>query len=135
MLVSLLLFVWHLVEWIFTKLYYARWVCSSKFVILIVIRCHCDLNVCVVCACVVYCVDDSCVPSEGVHHCNCIIDQIFTGGLQSDVTCQNCQSVVRCQMQMLKACRQCLKVVVQLQYSAYEHIHPGSENDPSDVLS
>lgn len=25
------------------------------------------------------------------NHCNCIIDQIFTGGLQSDVTCQVCQ--------------------------------------------
>eukprot|EP00058_Branchiostoma_floridae_P010280 XP_002595768.1 hypothetical protein BRAFLDRAFT_117567 [Branchiostoma floridae] len=24
------------------------------------------------------------------HHCNCIIDQVFTGGLQSDVTCQAC---------------------------------------------
>ena len=23
--------------------------------------------------------------------CNCIIDQIFTGSLQSDVTCQECQ--------------------------------------------
>ncbi|XP_064609378.1 ubiquitin carboxyl-terminal hydrolase 22-like isoform X2 [Liolophura sinensis] len=27
------------------------------------------------------------------HHCNCIIDQIFTGGLQSDVTCQQCNNV------------------------------------------
>ncbi|XP_014670712.1 PREDICTED: ubiquitin carboxyl-terminal hydrolase 22-like isoform X2 [Priapulus caudatus] len=27
------------------------------------------------------------------HHCNCIIDQIFTGGLQSDVTCQHCRCV------------------------------------------
>ncbi|GAB1602415.1 ubiquitin carboxyl-terminal hydrolase 22-like [Argonauta hians] len=27
------------------------------------------------------------------HHCNCIIDQIFTGGLQSDVTCQECNNV------------------------------------------
>lgn len=26
-------------------------------------------------------------------HCNCIIDQIFTGGLQSDVTCQKCNNV------------------------------------------
>ncbi|CAC5394424.1 USP22_27_51 [Mytilus coruscus] len=26
-------------------------------------------------------------------HCNCIIDQIFTGGLQSDVTCQQCKNV------------------------------------------
>lgn len=30
------------------------------------------------------------------HHCSCIIDQIFTGGLQSDVTCQKCKSVKRC---------------------------------------
>ncbi|XP_067088918.1 ubiquitin carboxyl-terminal hydrolase 22 isoform X4 [Osmerus mordax] len=27
------------------------------------------------------------------NHCNCIIDQIFTGGLQSDVTCQVCHGV------------------------------------------
>ncbi|XP_066291347.1 ubiquitin carboxyl-terminal hydrolase 22-like isoform X1 [Branchiostoma lanceolatum] len=27
------------------------------------------------------------------HHCNCIIDQVFTGGLQSDVTCQACLGV------------------------------------------
>ena len=27
------------------------------------------------------------------HHCNCIIDQIFTGGLQSDVTCKQCKLV------------------------------------------
>ncbi|XP_065317846.1 ubiquitin carboxyl-terminal hydrolase 27-like isoform X3 [Gordionus sp. m RMFG-2023] len=26
-------------------------------------------------------------------NCNCIIDQIFTGSLQSDVTCQNCKSI------------------------------------------
>jgi len=26
-------------------------------------------------------------------HCNCIIDQIFTGGLQSDVICQKCNNV------------------------------------------
>ena len=26
-------------------------------------------------------------------HCNCIIDQIFTGGLQSDVICQKCKYV------------------------------------------
>uniref|UniRef100_A0A8C4Q309 Ubiquitin carboxyl-terminal hydrolase n=1 Tax=Eptatretus burgeri TaxID=7764 RepID=A0A8C4Q309_EPTBU len=32
---------------------------------------------------------------KGTHpnHCNCIIDQIFTGGLQSDVTCQVCNGV------------------------------------------
>ncbi|KAK7475420.1 hypothetical protein BaRGS_00033370 [Batillaria attramentaria] len=27
------------------------------------------------------------------HHCSCIIDQIFTGGLQSDVTCKECNNV------------------------------------------
>lgn len=31
--------------------------------------------------------------SGNPHHCNCIIDQIFTGGLQSDVTCQECNNV------------------------------------------
>uniref|UniRef100_A0A915JE60 Ubiquitin carboxyl-terminal hydrolase n=1 Tax=Romanomermis culicivorax TaxID=13658 RepID=A0A915JE60_ROMCU len=34
--------------------------------------------------------------SGSAHHsgsCNCIIDRIFTGGLQSDVTCQNCGGV------------------------------------------
>ncbi|XP_074648440.1 ubiquitin carboxyl-terminal hydrolase 22-like [Tubulanus polymorphus] len=31
--------------------------------------------------------------SNNPHHCNCIIDQIFTGGLQSDVTCQECNNV------------------------------------------
>jgi ubiquitin carboxyl-terminal hydrolase 22/27/51 len=31
--------------------------------------------------------------SSNPHHCNCIIDQIFTGGLQSDVTCQQCDYV------------------------------------------
>jgi ubiquitin carboxyl-terminal hydrolase 22/27/51 len=25
------------------------------------------------------------------HQCNCIIDQIFTGGLQSDVVCTSCR--------------------------------------------
>ena len=28
---------------------------------------------------------------DNPHHCNCIIDQIFTGGLQSDVVCQSCK--------------------------------------------
>lgn len=28
---------------------------------------------------------------DNPHHCNCIIDQIFTGGLQSDVVCQACK--------------------------------------------
>ncbi|KAJ8664475.1 hypothetical protein QAD02_006137 [Eretmocerus hayati] len=30
---------------------------------------------------------------DNPHHCNCIIDQIFTGGLQSDVVCQACKGV------------------------------------------
>lgn len=30
---------------------------------------------------------------DNPHHCNCIIDQIFTGGLQSDVVCQVCKYV------------------------------------------
>lgn len=30
-------------------------------------------------------------PSSNPHHCSCIIDQIFTGGLQSDVVCQACK--------------------------------------------
>jgi len=55
------------------------------------IFCAIQINLLIFCVCV--CVDDSTVPSDSVHHCNCIIDQIFTGGLQSDVTCQNCQSV------------------------------------------
>lgn len=32
-------------------------------------------------------------PSSNPHHCSCIIDQIFTGGLQSDVVCQACNGV------------------------------------------
>ncbi|KAI1301809.1 Ubiquitin carboxyl-terminal hydrolase 22 [Halotydeus destructor] len=31
--------------------------------------------------------------SDNPHHCNCIIDQIFTGGLQSDVICDKCGGV------------------------------------------
>ncbi|XP_013788869.1 ubiquitin carboxyl-terminal hydrolase 27-like, partial [Limulus polyphemus] len=31
--------------------------------------------------------------SSSPHHCNCIVDQIFTGGLQSDVVCQACRGV------------------------------------------
>ncbi len=27
----------------------------------------------------------------GFNNCNCIIDRIFTGGLQSDVICSNCK--------------------------------------------
>ncbi|EEC05782.1 ubiquitin-specific protease, putative [Ixodes scapularis] len=33
------------------------------------------------------------ISSTNPHHCNCIIDQIFTGGLQSDVVCQSCKGV------------------------------------------
>ena len=28
---------------------------------------------------------------QSLNQCNCIIDQIFTGGLQSDVVCQFCK--------------------------------------------
>ncbi|XP_056662398.1 ubiquitin carboxyl-terminal hydrolase 22 isoform X2 [Monodelphis domestica] len=35
--------------------------------------------------------DDNGKKANNPNHCNCIIDQIFTGGLQSDVTCQVCQ--------------------------------------------
>ena len=35
--------------------------------------------------------DDNGKKANNPNHCNCIIDQIFTGGLQSDVTCQACQ--------------------------------------------
>lgn len=38
--------------------------------------------------------DDNGKKANNPNHCNCIIDQIFTGGLQSDVTCQVCQYVV-----------------------------------------
>lgn len=37
--------------------------------------------------------DDNGKKANNPNHCNCIIDQIFTGGLQSDVTCQVCQYV------------------------------------------
>ncbi|XP_036271699.1 ubiquitin carboxyl-terminal hydrolase 51 [Pipistrellus kuhlii] len=38
--------------------------------------------------------DDGVGPEANAFNCcNCIIDQIFTGGLQSDVTCQTCHSV------------------------------------------
>ncbi|XP_033122168.1 ubiquitin carboxyl-terminal hydrolase 22-like, partial [Anneissia japonica] len=33
------------------------------------------------------------VRSSNPSNCNCIIDQIFTGGLQSDVTCQVCRGI------------------------------------------
>lgn len=36
------------------------------------------------------------ISESNPHHCNCIIDQIFTGGLQSDVTCQKCRLVKKC---------------------------------------
>ncbi|KAF0872587.1 UBP22 hydrolase, partial [Crocuta crocuta] len=37
--------------------------------------------------------DDNGKKANNPNHCNCIIDQIFTGGLQSDVTCQDCHGV------------------------------------------
>nr|XP_023654218.1 ubiquitin carboxyl-terminal hydrolase 22-like [Paramormyrops kingsleyae] len=37
--------------------------------------------------------DDNSKMTNNPNHCNCIIDQIFTGGLQSDVTCQVCHGV------------------------------------------
>ncbi|XP_006902972.1 PREDICTED: ubiquitin carboxyl-terminal hydrolase 22-A-like [Elephantulus edwardii] len=37
--------------------------------------------------------DDVGKAASNPNHCNCIIDQIFTGGLQSDVTCQACHGV------------------------------------------
>uniref|UniRef100_A0AAR2JY26 Ubiquitin carboxyl-terminal hydrolase n=1 Tax=Pygocentrus nattereri TaxID=42514 RepID=A0AAR2JY26_PYGNA len=37
--------------------------------------------------------DDNGKKANNPNHCNCIIDQIFTGGLQSDVTCQACHGV------------------------------------------
>ncbi|XP_036161508.1 ubiquitin carboxyl-terminal hydrolase 27 [Myotis myotis] len=37
--------------------------------------------------------DDVGKAANNPNHCNCIIDQIFTGGLQSDVTCQACHGV------------------------------------------
>ncbi|KAB1265986.1 Ubiquitin carboxyl-terminal hydrolase 22 [Camelus dromedarius] len=37
--------------------------------------------------------DDSGKKADNPNHCSCIIDQIFTGGLQSDVTCQVCHGV------------------------------------------
>ncbi|TRY64549.1 hypothetical protein DNTS_008224 [Danionella cerebrum] len=39
------------------------------------------------------CTDDNGKKANNPNHCNCIIDQIFTGGLQSDVTCQACHGV------------------------------------------
>ncbi|XP_021791640.2 ubiquitin carboxyl-terminal hydrolase 22-like [Papio anubis] len=37
--------------------------------------------------------DDNRKKANNPKHCSCIIDQIFTGGLQLDVTCQVCHSV------------------------------------------
>ncbi|XP_071230790.1 ubiquitin carboxyl-terminal hydrolase 22-like [Salvelinus alpinus] len=37
--------------------------------------------------------DDNGKKANNPNHCSCIIDQIFTGGLQSDVTCQVCHGV------------------------------------------
>ncbi|RWS27194.1 ubiquitin carboxyl-terminal hydrolase 22-like protein [Leptotrombidium deliense] len=38
-----------------------------------------------------HCKETNGASSNNPHHCNCIIDQIFTGGLQSDVVCQSCK--------------------------------------------
>lgn len=38
-----------------------------------------------------HCRDDNTAPSNNHNNCNCIIDQIFTGGLQSELTCQSCR--------------------------------------------
>ncbi|XP_035525945.1 ubiquitin carboxyl-terminal hydrolase 22 [Morone saxatilis] len=50
-----------------------------------------------VCVCARVCfyihTDDNGKKANNPNHCNCIIDQIFTGGLQSDVTCQVCHGV------------------------------------------
>lgn len=35
--------------------------------------------------------DETTTPVSNPHHCSCIIDQIFTGELQSDVVCQACK--------------------------------------------
>ncbi|PSN30985.1 Ubiquitin carboxyl-terminal hydrolase 22 [Blattella germanica] len=40
-----------------------------------------------------HCKESNPLPTTNPHHCNCIIDQIFTGGLQSDVVCQACNGV------------------------------------------
>lgn len=40
-----------------------------------------------------HCRDDNTAPSNNHNNCNCIIDQIFTGGLQSELTCQSCRGV------------------------------------------
>lgn len=40
-----------------------------------------------------HCKGTNSLPSTNPHYCNCIIDQIFTGGLQSDVVCQACNGV------------------------------------------
>ncbi|XP_041363994.1 ubiquitin carboxyl-terminal hydrolase 22-like isoform X2 [Gigantopelta aegis] len=40
-----------------------------------------------------HCKATNTVSYNNPHHCNCIIDQIFTGGLQSDVTCKECNNV------------------------------------------
>eukprot|EP00794_Sanderia_malayensis_P000142 gene142-754_t len=40
-----------------------------------------------------HCRDDGTIPSNNHNKCNCIIDQIFTGGLQSKLTCFGCQGI------------------------------------------
>ncbi|XP_070951044.1 uncharacterized protein [Macaca nemestrina] len=37
--------------------------------------------------------DDNRKKANNPKHCSCVIDQIFTGGLQLDITCQVCHSV------------------------------------------
>nr|XP_006637079.2 PREDICTED: ubiquitin carboxyl-terminal hydrolase 22 [Lepisosteus oculatus] len=60
-------------------------------------KCEMQSNSCLVCEMSqlfqeVSC-DDNGKKANNPNHCNCIIDQIFTGGLQSDVTCQVCHGV------------------------------------------
>ncbi|BFZ17573.1 hypothetical protein BsWGS_20612 [Bradybaena similaris] len=40
-----------------------------------------------------HCKEMNGVSDSNPHQCNCIIDRIFTGGLQSDVTCKRCNNV------------------------------------------
>ncbi|RUS72708.1 hypothetical protein EGW08_019529 [Elysia chlorotica] len=40
-----------------------------------------------------HCKEMNGISDSNPHHCNCIIDRIFTGGLQSDVTCKRCNNV------------------------------------------
>ncbi|KAL8604508.1 hypothetical protein ACOMHN_015792 [Nucella lapillus] len=40
-----------------------------------------------------HCVGTNGLNCNSTHNCKCIVDQIFTGGLQSDVTCTRCNNV------------------------------------------